>query len=199
MKLKNTTEWPDYFLRRMVAWCCHESGLPVRRLREATFRNCAYSFSGHAYGSMRIVCSVGRSGFPASPDTRPGMSGEIIADRMEALIAIASHEIEHCCQYAERRSAALKKQRWSELVTRQHEVATLRKFREHREQLLTEWSEVPTPRASKSKPTQQERNEAKAREMLATWERKLKLAKTKVTAYKRKCRYYDRVAANRTV
>lgn len=66
MKLHNTTDFPDYFLRRMVSWCCREIGLPVRYVQEATFRKggrChsrGTGASGHAYlDSHRIVVTHG--------------------------------------------------------------------------------------------------------------------------------------------
>jgi hypothetical protein len=197
MKLKNSTSWPDHFIRRMAAWCCRQSGLPVRELRHAEFRNRKRSYSGHAWMSGRIVCSIGRLGFPTQPDTRDGMQGEILADRLECLVAITAHEIEHICQYRENRSRALKNRRRSEPATRAHEIRVLRLFRANRESLIAEWSATPKQRET-IKRTRQEINDAKARKMLAAWERKLKLAKTKVAAYRRKVRYYDRVAATRS-
>jgi len=66
VKLINSTDYPDYFLRRMVSWCCREIGLPVRYVQEAAFRKGGRwhsrrtGASGHAYlGSHRIVVTHG--------------------------------------------------------------------------------------------------------------------------------------------
>jgi hypothetical protein len=201
MKLKNSTDWPDHFLRRMAAWCCRQSGLPVRKLRRAEFRNrLARAYSGHADWSGRIVCSIGPAErFPLREDHRDGMSNEVMADRTEALVAITAHEVEHICQYREGRDSKLTERRRSEPATRAHEVRVLRLFRANREALLAEWSAEPAAKPAKPRPTRQQINEANTRKLLAAWERKLKLAKTKVSTYRRKARYYDRVAANRSV
>jgi hypothetical protein len=61
VKLKNSTSFPDYFLRRMVAWCCRQLEFPVRRVRYAQFRNRERGYSGHAWpGANRICVSVGQ-------------------------------------------------------------------------------------------------------------------------------------------
>jgi hypothetical protein len=198
MKLKNSTDFPDHFLRRLVSWCCRQSGLPARRLLRAEFRNRTQLYSGHAYSSMRIVCSIGRFGFPTDPDNRPGMDGEIFADRIETLVAITAHEIEHCCQYAEGRGWKLKAVKGSERNTRVHEVRCLRLFRANRDALMAEWGETPPPRIAKPKPTRQELNEKRARAALARWETKLKTAQNKVRKLRAKSRYYDRMAAKRS-
>lgn len=197
MKLKNSTDFPDYFLRRLVAWCCCQSRLPVRAVKLAEFRNRCDNYSGHAYHSMRFVVSTGKAGFPMEADHREGMGGEIIADRIESLVAVTAHEIEHLCQYHENRSRTLHRRRRSEPVTRAHEVRCLRLFRAHRDLLLAEWNAEPAVRTVGPNHTRQKKNEANARKLLATWERKLKLARTKVSAYRRKVRRYDCIAAAR--
>ena len=198
MRLRNSTDWPDYFLRRMVAWCCGELGLPVRRLRNAQFRNrSTCNYSGHAYSSMRIVCSVGpTSRFPTKPDNRDGMAGEIMADRTEALIAITAHELEHIRQYATGLSRLIKGR--TEATTRAAEVRVLRAFRANREALMAEWSKEPAAKPQKPKASVQEKRAAKAQADLDRWQRKLKLAQTKIKKLKAKVRYYDRVAATRS-
>lgn len=151
MKIKNSTEWPDYMLRRLASWCCKQSDLPVRQLRIAEFRNKSEYYSGHAYRKMmRIVCSVGRLGFPMEPDQRDGMSNEIIADRIEALVAITAHEVEHIAQYHTNRIRVLKSHRRLEPVTRRHEIRVLRLFRTQREELLAKWNVAPRARANVS-------------------------------------------------
>lgn len=192
MKLRNSTDYPNYFLRRMVGWICRQVDYPASRVREAQFRNRTGSvYSGHAYGSRRIVASVGpASMFPFGPDNRPGLAGMVLADRMECLIAITAHELAHLHQYANRRTAKLKGR--VEFDARWHEVKALDAFRASRERLLAEWSAEPERCAALSapKPTLTERRAAKAAADLARWQRKLKLAQTKVQQYKRRVAYY---------
>lgn len=147
MKLVNTLDgFSNKFLRRMVSWCCKEIGMPVRLMRKATFRNRntrAYSGLG---GSREIIASVGRDKhFPLKPDNRPGMQGEIIADRVEALVAITAHELYHVAaqSVSQHRQRTRGKGRWcnsSERRTRFEEVRVLRLFRQQREELLAAWN-----------------------------------------------------------
>lgn len=198
MKLENSTDFADHFLRRLVSWCCRQSGYPVRRLVSAKFSNTARSYSGMAYGSRRIRVSIGGwYNFPTSPDNRPGMQGESFADRIEALVAVTSHEIEHLCQYAEGRSRRLNDKRAIERVTRYTEINSLRLFRANRDALILEWSAEPSRRAVRPKPSRQELNEKRVRVSLARWETKLKTAQGKIRKLRAKARYYDRIAAKR--
>ena len=89
----------------------------------------------------------------------------------------------------------MKKGRWASVSD--SPVRVLRTFRESRESLLAEWNTPPKQRESKPKPSRQERNAVRAASNLAAWERKLKLAKTKVSKYRKQVRYYERVAASR--
>jgi hypothetical protein len=61
MKIKNTTDFPDHVLRRLVAWCCRQLSIPVRSIPEAVFRNRGQGTSGHcAVARGRIVVSIER-------------------------------------------------------------------------------------------------------------------------------------------
>ncbi len=197
MDIKNSTDWPNFFLRRLVSWCCKQSGLPVSKMQLANFRKRNEGYSGHAWSSMRIVCSVGYRGFPTEPDNRPGLQGEIFHDRIEALVAVTAHEIEHCCQYHEGRSHKLKQSGSTETATRVHEVRCLRLFRENRKELLAEWSEPPKHKPKRPATSRQVLNEQRARALLKIWMTKKKLADTKVNNYRTRVRYYERIAAKR--
>lgn len=206
MKLKNTTTYPDYMLRRMVSWCCRELRLPVRFIKKANFRNRNMTrFSGHAYHSRRggsIVCSIGPERM--FPWTDQGNSVGLIragivrtlADRMECLINITAHELRHLLAEIEvertRRRSSVGS---SEARTERDAQRVLDLFRANRDALLADWQRPPA--RQRQTVTRQERNEAQARKKLVEWERKLALAKTKVRTYRTKVRYYDRVAATR--
>lgn len=212
MNFANSTHWTDPFLRRMLAWCCRHVGFKARRMTGVQFRKRSSGcYSGHAYGSRRIVVSIGpEDNFPAKPDSRPGMQNEVIGDQVEALVAVTAHEIAHLCQYRDGRSSRLDRERKSEHDARWHEVRALRDFRADREALLARWSAMPlvieSPEESdplpvaavalpKAKPPIVERRAAKAEADLARWLRKLKLAQTKVRGYKRRVAYYSKKQA----
>lgn len=204
MRLKNTTNFPDCMLRRMVSWCCKELGLPVRRVMSAEFRQRRVQrFSGLAY-RRRIIVSVAPDSFFPWTDNgiSPGLirSGIVrtLADRTECLVNITAHELRHLVAYVDvERTRRRTTPGSSERYTERDAQVVLNAFRANREALLTEWNVTPI-REAKPKPTRQQQNEAKAREALARWERKAKLAKTKVAAYRKLVRYYDRVAAHQS-
>lgn len=199
MKLTNTTDWPDHFLRRLVSYCCGQIGLPVRWMKSATFRNTKgrRTYSGLGGGrSIRATVTTRETAFPLPPDSRPGMDNESFADRLEALVAITAHELEHCRQSREGRMTTLANRRGLERNTRAVEVRVLRAFRADRDRLVAEWM-APPVRVAKPKPSRAEANEARARKALADWQKKLKLAQTNVRKYRAKVRRYDRIAATR--
>ncbi len=252
MRLKNSTDWPDWFVRRMLAWCCREIGYPIRQLHEAQIRNRSRGhYSGHAYyGGRRIVVSIGPETFtttyliyeragvkltveecaallpdvrrlllqgntinglstrtekatktcwPTTPDSRPGMQGEVMFDRLEALVAVAAHEIYHLAahfveEHRQRTRGSGRHFASSERHTRVEEVRVLRLFRANREALVAEWNTAPASPAKPAVPVQ-ERRAAKAANDLARWQRKFKLAQTKIRKLKVRVRYYERQQA----
>ena len=209
MKLTNTTDWPDWFLRRMMAWSCKEIGLPVREVRQAQFgKRRRGAFNGHARtsGLIRVVIGPNES-FPTLPYLYPGRTSEAFlspgyADAIEALIGVTAHELTHLRTYTQfRYKPMIRKLRrgiHSERPTRFEERRVIETFRANRDALLAEWSAPPAAKPRKPRPSRQEQNEAKARKLLAAWERKSKLARTKVAIYRRKVRRYDRIAAVRS-
>jgi hypothetical protein len=197
MKLANSTDFSDQMLRRMVSWTCKQLGFPASKLGSVQFRNRARrSYSGHAYYPRRIVVSIGpASRFPTKPDSRPGMQNEVFADRTEALIAVTSHEIAHLLQWREGRTRQLELHRRTEKDARWHEVLVLRAFRAEREALLAAWSHEPQAATIKMTPSVVEKRADKAATDLARWQRKLKLAQTKVRKLRTRVKYYERKSA----
>lgn len=189
MKITNSIpDFPIHFLRRMAGWCAKQVGLPASKVRRAEFRNRQHrAYSGHAYGGGRIVVSVGPAHlFPLQPDTRPGMGGLAFQDRVEALVAVTTHEVAHLLQYREGRSRVLYAARRTEKDARWNEHRALLAFREAREQLMAAWMEPPKQREPEAKQSIQEQRAEKAAIKVAEWTRKLKLAQTKLRQYKRR-------------
>jgi hypothetical protein len=205
VKLKNTTDGPDHFLRRATSWVAKQIGLPIRRVREVVVRNRADSASGRAYWSMRVVVSIGRTGFPQPAYRYPGRTNDAFmipakADRLEALIGTLAHELTHLRQFDVIRWKGavrkLKRTPGTERPTTFEERRVLELFKSQREELLTEWNIAPP---EKVKPSLQEQRRAKALRDLERWQRKLKLAQTKVKQKRRRLAYYDRaIAAKRS-
>lgn len=215
MKLRNTTEWPDYMLRRMVSWACEQVELPLAKVKQARFGRRSHGAyrgqGGYGYG---ILVRIGpASEYPVEPHHYPGRTSDAymsprMVDQIDGLVAVTAHELTHVREQLAHREIRQQrmykglpraKRAWnSERPTMFEERRVLLLFQANREALLAEWNEAPPAPARKPKATRAERNEKNARTKLAEWERKLKLAKTKVSQYKVKVRRYDRIAANRT-
>jgi hypothetical protein len=124
-------------------------------------------------------------------------AGRDVHDEWELFVAILAHELEHARCYAVARN-------WEERARLNHEPRVravdwraLLAFRESRETLLAEWLREKPQRPAKPKQSVVDRRAARAAELLAAWERRLKMAKTKVGKYRRKVNYYGAVAARR--
>jgi hypothetical protein len=189
MKLINTLDFPDFALRRMVSWVCREVGLPVRHIREIRFSRSRASYSGLHRGG-RLGCRLGvRLGPVTFPHVhcRFGVSSTW-NDAWDLLVAIAAHEVGHAHDYRERGTTD---ERCAEL----HEREVLRVFQASRETLLAEWLVAPSEKPAKPRASIQEKRAAKAAAKLAEWQRKVKLANTKVKQYRRQVAYYERSLA----
>jgi hypothetical protein len=184
MKLKNTTDYPDHFLRRMVAWCCKQLECPPSIIREAAFRNRSDRYtSGHAYWA-------GRGRFVVS-------SGKLAADRVKDLVGVTAHEIFHLLadsrgirtrRHGKSSGSSERQTNWH-----QHKVEAL--FVDKRETILGAWYAEPAARPAQPKPSVQDQRAAKAQAALDRWQRKLKLAQTKVRKLKQRAAYYEKVIA----
>lgn len=196
MKFKNSTDFSDRFLRRMLSWVCREVGYPLRRIRDVEFGNRqTAAYSGRAWYSRRILVRVGPEPQFPKRETRPGTNYKWLVDRTEALVVVTAHEVAHLLQYSDGRIHKLNDDRRCERDARWQESRVLLAFRDARETLLAEWSDEPEVE-SKPKPaakSKQEKNAEKADAKLREWQRKLKLAQTKVRQYKAKVKRYERL------
>lgn len=150
MKLKNSTAWPDYFLRRLISWACREIEMRQKVCRRATFRNSRASWGGCAHlGPRTITVCVGRAGcFPASTKTHANGHQMTLADREECLVWVTVHELCHLLQYAQqvttrRQSTINGNHGGSEIATEWHAKPVVEAFRAERTRLLAEWSAAP--------------------------------------------------------
>lgn len=149
MELENTTDYQDYFLRRMVAWVCRQCGHRVKDIRRARFKHARRGFSGRAYGGPHGGFFTARIAKPGQwqpfTDTRHGVVIPL-PTREHALVAIAAHEINHLNQFRDGRMEALRR-RGSEAVERDcfnREARVVREFDADRDALLAQWNQPPT-------------------------------------------------------
>lgn len=199
MKITNTTDFHDMFLRRMIGWVCRQVGYPVSQVTEAVFRNRSdSSYSGRAFlNQRRIVVSVRMS----MTDARRALVSQQHAEqwavgRINDLLTVTSHEIIHLWMCQERigtrrsRRYGTTSPGGSERHVEGYTARVVAAFDARRDELIAAWTPVPRP----TKPTQSlsDRRRAKVEAALARWQRKLKLAQTKIRKLKAKARYYDR-------
>ena len=190
MKLHNSTNYPDYFLRRMVSWCCKEIGLPVRHIREAKFRKGGPCHSRGTSASGRAW----RRRFVVTHGYADGDDLEKLV--MNDLVRTDAHELVHVFLFREgsntRRSG---NGGGSERETNVYMRRVYSAFEIKRDELLAAWNQPPKQRPATPKPTVQEKRAKAVSEALARWQRKLKLAQTKVKQYRSKARYYEKALA----
>lgn len=198
---KNSTDWPNYFLRRMVSWVCKELQYPRSHLVDVEFgnrTNCA--FSGRAWGNKlwgQILVRIGPADrFPVQSKTyRDSFTVGEIKDRMEALIEVTAHELAHCDNDRRGNKSRGRYEKTgntggSERLTDAMSKQVLKAFREKREELLEEWSKEPARKAKAKKVSPVEKRANNAFAKVKEWESKLKRAKTTLAKWKRKAKYY---------
>ena len=189
----------------MLRWVMQQLDIPAGDLCQATFRKrTGAAYSGHCWG-RRFVCSIGpASEFPVTAthyySKRKDTSylGGDPQNQIEGLLEITAHELGHVEQFRHARTVNYRRGSFTERKTQFYGRKILELFRPQAEQLIAEWSAVPVSKNRTPALTKAERNELKARKALERWERKAKLAKTKVSQYRQKVRRYDRIAAART-
>lgn len=201
MKLKNHTRLPDYFLRRIISWCCKEIGYSTRRIDIAEIRNRKNDgrLSGHAQGSRKFCISIPRNFQTDEPENV--LPSDLA---LESLVRVIAHEVFHLWAHHEGiRSRRNRKTRGSsERQTIRHEIMVLEAYRKCRLELLDKWSVRPKrkSRARTNPPKSKVESRAKnARKKLSEWQRKHKLAQTKLKFWRKKVKYYDRtISAKRS-
>jgi hypothetical protein len=186
MKLTNTSPYPDHVIRRVVAFACRQLEFPVRGVKKVVARTHGWSYSGRAYlyeGKITLRITHGVD--------------------FETFVYLVGHEVAHLDAYAREQRGAKRTRRGgrgsggSEPLARLCGYNVRDAYLKNRIALAEEWWTPPAPRASKPKLSIQEKRHAAALKILAGWERKAALAKTKVVKYRKKVRYYEKVAATK--
>jgi len=189
MKIRNSTPWPEFFLRRMTTWCAQQLDFSTKRVKLAFFRNSRSAWSGGAHWPSAITVCVGSaSHFPTNT-----VRGDHFGDREDCLVEVTAHELAHLAQGSEnvhtrRRGGWGGSENGTEALAR----PILAKFKQERAALLPQWL-IPPVCALRAAPMPlAKRREAKAKGDLARWQTRLKLAQTKVRKLKTRVRYYER-------
>jgi hypothetical protein len=202
--------YPAHVVRRAARWAAKHLGMEAKVLRTLTVEvGYRKSQSGLGWGGwyrhgqrlVQVLLCRDRAAdeYPTSMahNAEERSAGRDVHDEWELFVAILAHELEHARCYAVARN-------WEERARLNHEPRVravdwraLLAFRESRETLLADWLREKPQRPAKPKPSVVDRRAARAAELLAAWERRLKMAKTKVGKYRRKVNYYGAVAARR--
>lgn len=197
---KNSTPWPDHFLRRMVSWVCRELEFPRKNLHGIEFGNRTNTaWSGRAWcgphGGYILVRIGPDSHFPTTAHVhRGGWTVGKVEDRIEALVKVTAHEVAHCDNSRRNNKSRGSYESHgntagSERLTDAMAKRVLEAFRENRDALVAEWEKPPTRQKAKPKsPVQKRAENAFAKE--SEWEKKLATAKRLLKKWKGKADYY---------
>lgn len=207
--MKIETKHPNYpvhVVRRAAAWCAKQIELPSAVLRRVQIevrhrknRRGKPSWGGLAEEwPLRVTIGLPQSGYSYPADLAHAASeeGRAAADEWELLVNLLAHELEHIRCFSVSRTTSQSRRLNQESRVRAVDWRVLQEFRADRERLVASWTASRATPCQTSGPTPAERREARVRAHLAAWERRLKLAKTKVAKYRAKARYYDRRRAS---
>lgn len=202
------TGYPSHVVRRASRWAAKQIGLDGKVLRALTievgYRRAARWKDGdtwggwYKHGKRLVQVLLGRNiRYPTPAGHNRSEADRFANDEWEVFVKLLAHELEHARCYAITQS-------WEERARLNHEPRVraidwrvLLAFREARDTLLADWLREPAKRPTKPKPSVVDRRAERAATLLAQWERKLKMAKTKVAKYRRKVNYYGAAAARR--
>jgi hypothetical protein len=179
----------------MISWICRQLDCRVRDISEINFRNKGWGYSGHCWiATGRIVVSTGTKPYPCGGWTQTKAT-TLVWDLEEALVMVTAHEIAHRWLYKHGVRGPRGSRGGGENNAEWHAQQLLDAFRANRDELLSRWQTPPQRTPVKPKPTLQKKRAVAAQAMLAKWQRKLKLAQTKVKQYRKKTRYYESATA----
>jgi hypothetical protein len=204
MNLINSTDYSDQFLKKMLKWICRQlvESLPVNpkpdlfgQLHKVRFTNFYGTSRGRAW-PHRIFIRIGSENkFPAAEWFYHKSKVEARPDRICGLIGTTAHELSHVLDYVQYRDMR-RKYFENRAVWRGNDV--VKKFLTDREALIEHWSRE---RKTVQKPvlSLQDQRFNKIQISLDRWQRKMKLAQTKIRKLKARAHYYElRQAALKT-
>lgn len=184
MELINTTKFPNHFLRRLLSFICKQVEVSPRSIKEARFGYTTWIYKGKCWNySRHMIVTVNKN-----EDCFPH---DDLKDQLEALVFITGHETAHMRHGDHQWRNRTKRPR--ELNADHLASICLNEFRKNRDHLLTLWNKEPAyAKTEKPKANLKQRNAEKALSYLKKWERKLKIAKTKVKKYQTQVKRYKK-------
>jgi len=168
-----------FFLRRMLGWIAKELEIPCKKIVQARFDYCKLQWNARHMGRGSFCVSVGDdNSYPLKYKKR--IKEDFFADEVELLVYMSSFLIQSLTRNSDRSKCNFSSN------------YCLKKFREKRSQLIFDWCKPEKIREKKEPVPLLEKRKNKVKLALEMWERKMKLAKTKVAKYKKKLAYYEK-------
>ena len=202
MNFKNSTEFPDYLLRRMFSWVCKQVEVPLKEIRDVNFtKTNTYSFKGQQCGRNGLMRIGKVELFPRAYNRKDTGMPLWFEDRIDALVYLTGHEVCHIEQYLRLRGKNIKRYASRESEAQRTGRDVLVTFLKQKEFLMAQWGAVDlrTVKPSAPKPSIQEKRAKVAQESLERWEkeyqRRVKYAKQaqdKMKEWQKKVKYYDK-------
>jgi len=156
MKFKNTSEYPDHLLKRMIGWACDQFGIKRREVKSAIFAKRSWYWRGYASKSKReIRIRIHRDAQYPLKHTYGGRGGTWpvwdLQDHYDALAMIICHEICHIYEFVE---AVEMRRAWvhNERRTEARTMTAMKEWWSEREKLLAEWLQEPVRLAADRAP-----------------------------------------------
>lgn len=145
MQIKNTTDLPNYAVRRIVSWVCRDLGMSSRVIRHVKLRNRShFTWSGRCYygPTARIVISLPTLSALSHRD-------DATAIRLQLLVEGLAHELAHQylylhgCMTRHSRRYDSRRRGGSERQANWHQAIVVRAFEAQREHLTAQWFAQP--------------------------------------------------------
>ena len=196
--------FPDHLVRRCVSWIASQLDTTTDRLTVITGPKQRQHRGYHGWyrhSSRRVEAYVGEAvAYPQRIGHNRAEAAWEAADPLELLVYLLAHELTHAAAY---RVAYHDRERLAflnhEPRVRASGYRVMLAFRADREQLLAAWSVPPAPRPPRPRQSEADRKAARTSRLLSQWERRLKLATTKVRKYRQRVACLERAAATKGV
>ena len=191
MRITSSLPQPSAVLRKMTIWVCRQIGVSSRKMRVRFARSRAHGgYTGRCYTHGRLSVRIGKAIAYPMESNRFGQSC-VCQDDWDTIVLILAHEVAH---YGDHRDGTSSNERSAEWQS----VKVLSVWQQERYMLLAQWLIEAVAKCKKATRTApQDRRAEKATKMLTAWQRKAKLAATKIKKYKRQVAYYEKVLAAR--
>lgn len=201
MHITNTSRYSNSEVRYLIGFALQSVGRKeVGRVREVRVTDKAHRvFGGRAWNCGDIIVRVGAPEKFPFRRTWKGWPNYEMRDWQEGMVGIAAHEFNHLSQY-ERQRRSFRRVSRSEMECEQAAKHAVEEFRGNVDRHVACMEQRKNRAAERSVKTKErklvarspERKLANLEAALKRWQRKEKLAKTKIRGIRRKMKYYQR-------